>query len=74
MVRAKKHPQHLAREIRSLMTGKFTAWSVYPDQIRAMIEAGAKALVKAGDSDTIEAARPIARACLAAVGIVEGGK
>jgi hypothetical protein len=31
-----KHPQHKAREIRSIGTGELVGWSIYPDQLGAI--------------------------------------
>lgn len=31
-----RHPPHLAREIRGMFSGQFSAWSIYPEQLEAM--------------------------------------
>lgn len=70
---AGKHPQHLAREIRGLMTGNFTAWSIYPDQLPAMERRLTKTILAefavSNPKAMNEWAAGIAKACLKSIGL-----
>ena len=62
----KEHPPHKAREITNLMSGQHIGWSIYPDQIPAMVEQMAKALwdnLEDAASDVLAPRRWRGRSC-----------
>ena len=66
---AKPWPAHKAREVRNIFNGKFTAWSIYPDQLPAMIKAMGDVIyddvLTSGDAPA-----NCAQKALAAIGVV----
>lgn len=65
---AARHPQHKAREIRSLGSNGFVGWSIYPEQIPAMIKAMGD-VIYADVLTSGDAPANCARKALAAIGI-----
>lgn len=61
------HPAHLAREVRTIPSGEFTCWTIYPDQIEPMIDKMAEALER-HDWDSVSYL-DLARAALVAIGV-----
>jgi len=66
---ADKHPQHKAREIRSIGSNGFVGWSIYPEQIPAMVKAMGDVIyddvLTSGDAPA-----NCAKKALAAIGVV----
>jgi hypothetical protein len=66
---AARHPKHKAREIRSIGSNSFVGWSIYPEQIPAMLKAMGDVIyddvITSGDAPA-----NCAKKALAAIGLV----